>query len=94
MLKREWGAENNGKLPHLFIPNNTATLVPEFVVEDLSLGRNAALMPAFALGQNTLMMIIIIVHSFDGVSDLLILPSLSVTTLIRKFHLISLSTKQ
>ena len=21
MLKREWGAENNGKLPHLFIPS-------------------------------------------------------------------------
>ena len=28
MLKRECGAENNGKLPHLSIPNKTATLVP------------------------------------------------------------------
>ena len=36
MLKREWGAENNGKLPHLFIPGKTAVLVPEFVVEDLA----------------------------------------------------------
>ena len=35
MLKREWGAESNGKLPHLFIPTKTATLVPEFAVEDL-----------------------------------------------------------
>ena len=35
MLKREWGAESNGKLPHLFIPSKTASLVPEFVVEDL-----------------------------------------------------------
>ena len=23
MLKREWGAEINGKLPHLFIPSKT-----------------------------------------------------------------------
>ena len=35
MLKREWGAESNGKLPHLFIPGKTAALVPECVVEDL-----------------------------------------------------------
>ena len=47
MLKREWGAESNGKLPHLFIPSNTATLVPEFAVEDLSLGRTAVLVPQF-----------------------------------------------
>ena len=25
MLKREWGAESNGKLPHLFIPSKTVT---------------------------------------------------------------------
>ena len=37
MLKREWGAERNGKLPHLFIPSKTAILVPEFAVEDLPL---------------------------------------------------------
>ena len=35
MIKREWGAESNGKLPHLFIPGNTAALVQEFAVEDL-----------------------------------------------------------
>ena len=38
MLKKEWAAEDNGKLPHLFIPSKSATLVPEFVVEDLPLG--------------------------------------------------------
>ena len=26
MLKREWGAESNGELPHLFIPSKTAAL--------------------------------------------------------------------
>ena len=35
MLKREWSAESNGKLPHLFIPGKTGALVPEFAVEDL-----------------------------------------------------------
>ena len=35
MLKREWGAESNGKLSHLFIPGKTAALIPEFAVEDL-----------------------------------------------------------
>ena len=35
MLKREWGAESKGKLPQLFIPSKTATLVAEFAVEDL-----------------------------------------------------------
>ena len=35
MLKREWGAESNGKLAHLSIPSKTAALVPEFAVEDL-----------------------------------------------------------
>ena len=41
ILKREWGAESNGKLLHLFIPSNIATLVPEFAVEDLSLDTTA-----------------------------------------------------
>ena len=49
MLKREWSAEGNGKLPHLFIPTKTATRVPEFAVEDLPLGRTAALAPEFAV---------------------------------------------
>ena len=35
MLKREWGAESNEKLPYLFIPSKTAPLVPEFAVENL-----------------------------------------------------------
>ena len=35
MLKKEWGAESNGKLPHLFIPAKTAALLAEFAVEDM-----------------------------------------------------------
>ena len=38
------GAENNGKVPHLFIPSKTAALVPEFAVEDLP---SAELQPRF-----------------------------------------------
>ena len=49
MLKRELGAESNGKLPYLFIPSKPATLVPEFAVEDLPLGRTAALAPGFTV---------------------------------------------
>ena len=36
MLKREWGAERNGKLQHLTIPGKTVALVSEFSVEDLA----------------------------------------------------------
>ena len=61
MLKREWGAESNGKLPHIFIPSKTATYVPEFAMEDLPLGRIAAFVPEFAMKDlaldRTLMMI-------------------------------------
>ena len=49
MLKKEWGAESNGKLPNLFILSKTATLVPEFAVEDPPLERTATLVPAFAV---------------------------------------------
>ena len=35
MLTREWGAKSNRNLPHLFIPDKTAALIPEFAVEDL-----------------------------------------------------------
>ena len=49
MSKREWGAESNRKVPHLFIPSKTATLVPELAVEDLPLGRIAVLLPEFAV---------------------------------------------
>ena len=48
MLQREWGAESNWKRQHLFTCSKTATLVPEFSVEDLPLGRIAALVPEFA----------------------------------------------
>ena len=63
MLKREWGAESNGKLPHLSIPSKTALWVSEFEVEDLPLGRTAALVPAFAvkdlhLGRILMMMMV------------------------------------
>ena len=47
MIKTEWGAEGNGKLPHLFIRSKTGILVPEFAVEDLPLGRTAALVSEF-----------------------------------------------
>ena len=49
MLKKEWGAEIKGKLPHLFIPSKSATWVSEFAMEDLPLGRIAALVPEFAV---------------------------------------------
>ena len=41
--EREWGAESNGKLQHLFIPSKTVTVVPEFEMEDLPLCRTGAL---------------------------------------------------
>ena len=41
--------ESNGKLPHQFIHIKTATLVREFAVEDLPLGRTATLVPEFAV---------------------------------------------
>ena len=47
MLKKHWGAESNGKLPHLFIPTKTAILVSEFAAKDLPLGRTEALSPEF-----------------------------------------------
>ena len=39
MLKRDCGTGSNGELPHLFIPSESVTLVPEFAVEDLTLNR-------------------------------------------------------
>ena len=41
MLKRECGVASNGKLPHIFVPSNSSTLVREFELEDLLLGRTA-----------------------------------------------------
>ena len=49
MLKREWVAESNGKLPHLFIPGKTAALVSEFAVGRPAFGRTAALVSALAV---------------------------------------------
>ena len=67
MLMREWGAESNGKLPHLFIPSKTATYVPEFAMEDLPFSRIAAFVPEFVVKDlplgRTLMMMMIIIHS-------------------------------
>ena len=60
MLKREWGAESNGKLPHLFIPDETANLFLEFAVKYLP------------FGQNTLMVMMMIIE-FKGLRTALIL---------------------
>ena len=66
MVKREWGAESNTKLPHLFIPSKTASQVPEFEMDDLPLGRIAALVPEFSvkdmpLGRTMMMMMIMMI---------------------------------
>ena len=49
MLNREWGAESNGKLPHLFIPCKNWNLDPTFAVEDLRLGKTATLVSVFTV---------------------------------------------
>ena len=54
MLKREWGAKSNGKLSHIFIPSKTATLVPEFAVEQLPLHRTTAWVPEYTVKDLTL----------------------------------------
>ena len=61
MLKRELSAESNGKLPHLFIHSKTATLVPEFAVEDPPSAELQPWVPALAvknlpLGRTLMMM--------------------------------------
>ena len=66
MLKRDWGAESNGKLPHLFIPSKTATLVPEFAMEDLPLGRIAAFVPEFAVKDLPLGIALMMIISFNN----------------------------
>ena len=50
MLKREWGAESNRKLPHLSIPSKTASWVLEFAVENVPLSRTAALILEIYIG--------------------------------------------
>ena len=49
MLKREWDEENNGKLPYLSIPSETAAWVLEFAAEDLPLSRTEDLVSGFAV---------------------------------------------
>ena len=49
MLNIECGAESNGKLSQQFVPSKTTTYVPELAMEDLPLGRIAALVPEFAV---------------------------------------------
>ena len=41
--------ESNWKLPDLFIPSKTETLVPGFAVKDLPLDKTATLVPEFAV---------------------------------------------
>ena len=43
------GCRKQWEALHLFIYNKTATLVPEFAVEDVPLGRTAVLVPEFAV---------------------------------------------
>ena len=69
MLKREWVAEINRKLQHLIIPSKTATYIPEFAMEDLPLGRIAALVLEFAakdLPLGRTLMIIVNYCVYDG----------------------------
>ena len=49
VLKREWSAESNGKLPHLSIPSKIAAWVPRFAVEEMPLSRTADFVPGFAV---------------------------------------------
>ena len=65
MLKREWYTESNRKIPHIFIPRNTGTSVPECAVENLPLDRTATLVPEFAmkdlpLGRTLMIMMMIV----------------------------------
>ena len=61
MLKREWGEESDGKLPHIFNPRKTVALVPEFAVwENCSLN-SCACSEGPAIGQNTLIMMMMMI---------------------------------
>ena len=71
MVKRECGAERKGKLPHLFIPSKIETLVLEFAVEDLALGRTVGLVPEFAMEDLPLGRTVTLVPAF-AVKDLLL----------------------
>ena len=77
MLKREreWGAESNGKLPHLFIPSKTAAWVSEFVVEDPPLSRTATLVPEFAVKDLPLGTILMMMISIYPSAIFIIIPT-------------------
>ena len=67
----------NMKLPHLFIPNKTATMVHEFAVEDLRLGGTTALVPEFAvkdlpLGRTLMMMMMMSWNFYRKILNVLI----------------------
>ena len=49
LLKREWGAEINGKLPTYLSIVKLQPWLPKFAVEDLPLNRTANFVPAFAV---------------------------------------------
>ena len=58
----------------LFIPSKTASLVPEFAVEDLPLDRTANLVPVFAvkdlpLGRTLMMMMMIHFYIMGSIKD-------------------------
>ena len=64
MLKREWGVESIGKLPHLFIVSKTAALLSEFAVEDQPSTELQPWVPVLAvkdllLGRTLMMMMMI-----------------------------------
>ena len=75
MLKREWGAESNEKLPHLFIPGKTTALVPELVAKDLPSAELQSWIPVLAVKDlpldRTLMMIMKIreILKLDKIQD-------------------------
>ena len=58
---KEWAAESNGKLPHLFIPSKAATLVPEICSGRPAFEENCNLVPTFVVKDlpfgRTLMMV-------------------------------------
>ena len=58
VLKREWGAESNGKLPHLFNPLQNSRLGSRVCGGRPAFARTAAYVPA--LWQNTLMMVMMV----------------------------------
>ena len=84
MLKKEWGAERNWMLPHLFIPGKTSALIREFAVEEgLPLGRTAALAPVLAVKDlpldRTLIMMMMMIESCRGTHFLPYITSVVLT---------------